>query len=107
MQLNNKIILFSIIFFILLSPVSAILETTNPSPTIHIDYSSIDADISIAYSSLIFPSGFKINLGYNTQNGYDYEFPVKSYLFPGTYHFLIIANDNDNNVIRTEDDLKI
>ncbi len=105
---NNKLLIISIFFFlILLVPTSAIQQTANPSPTIHVDYASIDADLNIVSSILTFPSGFTINLGYDTENGYDYVFPVNAYLFPGMYHFRIVAEDNDNNRIVTEDNLEI
>lgn len=103
----QKIGLYLLIFAVILVPIMAISPTDNPSPIVHVDYSPQDAPITIQQATLTYPSGFIIHLGHDTQNGFQYEFPINTYLFPGVYDLSIIAKDSDENMITVNDTFEI
>ena len=90
MRMESKVKLFLLVLLLvsLFIPTSlAIDPTTNPSPTLRVEFEKDDAPLTDIYSILTYPAGSTIMIPPIEINRYTYDFTVTDYLFPGEYLF--------------------
>ncbi len=90
-------------FLLLLTlPSISALSTSNPTPTLRIEYGPADAPVTIQNSYLLYDSGFQLPLQPTSQNGYEFDVAIQSFLLPGDYILVLDATDSDQNQQRIE-----